>query len=155
RSLARAGAGANAAYGVDAALGFFESLNINSYWARTSTPGVSRDDTSYRAQLELNGDRYGAQLERLRVGSHFNPGVGFVRRSDIRRSYGLFRFSPRTRRIRAVRKLSWTGSMTYIEDGAGRVQTRQGDGEFAVEFQNSNRLSLAYSAVHEFLPNPF
>ncbi len=56
---------------------------------------MSGDDTSYRGQVDYNGDRYGVQLEHLLVGSHFNPQVGFLRRADIRRSFGQVRFSPR------------------------------------------------------------
>ena len=63
---------------------FFENLAINTYWARPTRTGVSGDDTSYRGQLDYAGDRYGVQLERLVVGDHFNPGIGFVRRDDMR-----------------------------------------------------------------------
>jgi hypothetical protein len=54
-----------------------------------------------------------------------------------------------------VRKISWTGSLAYIEDGAGRLETRDWDGEFAIEFQNSDRFNIAYANTYEFLPEPF
>jgi hypothetical protein len=47
------------------------------------------------------------------------------------------------------------GSLAYIENGAGRVETRDWEGEFAVEFQNMDRLFLGFSSVYEFLPQPF
>ena len=97
------------------------------------------DDTSYRGQLDYAGDRYGVQLEHLVVGDNFNPEVGFVRRDDIRRSFGQFRFSPRPRTIKVVRKFSSTASIAYIENGTGRLETRDSIGEFAIEFQNSDR----------------
>ncbi len=155
RSAAQGGVGTNEAYGVDGTFSFFESLAINTYWARTRTDGLAHEDTSYRAQLDYAGDRYGVQLERLVVGDHFNPEVGFLRRDDMRRSFGQFRFSPRPRSIKAVRKFSWTGSLAYIENGAGRLETRDGIGEFAVELQNSDRFSVAYEGDYEFLPQPF
>ena len=109
--------------GVDGTFGFFNDLAINTYWARTETTGVSGDDTSYRAQLDYNADRYGAQLEHLVVGDHFNPEVGFLRRDDIRRSSAQVRFSPRPSSMPSVRRFSWTGSFAYIENGAGRVDS--------------------------------
>ena len=68
RSVGQGGTGPNTAYGVDGAFNFFNDLAVNTYWARTETDGVRGGDTSYRAQLNFPGDRYGVQLERLRVG---------------------------------------------------------------------------------------
>ena len=155
RSVAQSGAGTNEAYGVDGTFGFYDNLTINTYWARTSTEGLSGKDTSYRAQLDYAGDRYGIQMERLVIGDNFNPEIGFVRRDDVRRSFGQFRFSPRPRSIGLVRKFSWAGSMAYLENGAGRLETRDVTGEFAIEFQSSDRLGVSYSDTYEFLPRPF
>ena len=155
RSAAQSGAGTNAAVGVDGTFGFFNNLAINTYWAATRTRDLSGDDTSYRAQLDYNGDRYGAQLEHLVVGEHFNPEVGFLRRDDIRRTFGQVRFSPRPASIESVRRFSWTGSIAYVENTAGRLDTREHGAEFAIEFQNSDRFSLAYQGTYEFLPRPF
>jgi uncharacterized protein DUF5916 len=155
RSVAQAGFGDNQAYGVDGAFSFFDNLAINSYWARTRTDGLSSDDISYRGQLAYEGDRYGAQLERLAVGAHFNPEVGFVRRSDIRRNFGLLRFSPRPRSSKRVRKLYWIGSLAYIEDGSGRLVTRDIEAEFDIEFHNSDKFILVHSDNYELLTRPF
>jgi hypothetical protein len=155
RSRSQTGSGSNEAVGVDATLGFYDNLTINTYWARTRTDGQDGDDASYRAQLDYTGDRYGLQLERLSVGAHFNPEVGFVRRADMRRSFGQFRFSPRPRASRTIRRLSSVGSLAYIENGDGRLETRDADGEFTVEFHNSDRFSVGYSNTYEFLPSAF
>ena len=145
----------NDAYGVDGTFAFFDNLAINTYWARTRTDGLTGEDTSYRAQMDYAGDRYGVQLERLVVGDDFNPEVGFVRRDDMRKNFGQFAVQPAAAVERSVRKFSWTGSMAYIENGAGRLETRDVDGEFAIEFQNSDRFSVAYGDIYEFLPQPF
>lgn len=56
----------------------------------TSASDVAGDDEiSYRAQLDYNSDRYGVQVERLVVGGDFNPEVGFLRRDDFDRRFGL------------------------------------------------------------------
>jgi hypothetical protein len=94
-------------------------------------------------------------VERLVVGDHFNPELGFVRRDDLHRTFGLLRFSPRPRASRTVRKLSWIGSMAYIEDGRGRLETRETKGEFVIEFQNSDRFGLVFTDSYEHLDQPF
>ena len=62
--------------GLDGTFAFFNDLSINTYWARTRTAGLAGEDTSYRAQLDYAGDRYGVQAEHVLVGEHFNPAVG-------------------------------------------------------------------------------
>lgn len=155
RSVGQSGVGTNEAYGVDGTFAFFDNLAINTYWAQTRTDGLTGENTSYRAELDYEGDRYGLQLERLAVGKHFNPEVGFVRRDDIRKNFGQFRFSPRPRSSRTIRRLLWTGSIAYIENGAGRLETRQQNGEFAIEFHNGDRFEVGVSNTYEFLSKPF
>ena len=155
RSAAVNGVGSNDAYGIDGTLAFFDNLAINTYWARTRTEGLSSDDTSYRLDLNYNGDRYGVELERLRVGDNFNPEIGFLRRDDMRKSFAQFRFSPRPASIARVRKFSWIGSLAYIEDGSGLLATRESHGEFGIEFENSDSLNVSYTDTYEFIKQPF
>ena len=104
-SSGRTGIGTNEAFGLDGTFGFFTSLNVQTYLAKTRSSGRAGDDTSYRLQMDYNGDRYGATMERLAVGSNFNPEVGFLRRQDIRLNSALLRFSPRLKGNGAIRKL--------------------------------------------------
>ncbi len=154
RSLAESGIGSNHVYGVDGTFAFFNDLAINTYWAKTESDDISGDDASYRAQLDYAGDRYGVVLEQLVVGDNFIPDVGYVRRDNMRKSYGELRFSPRPRASRVVRRFSWVGSGTYIENRAGQVETRDFGGQFDIEFQNSDRFSAGYNDFFEFLPAP-
>jgi len=45
--------------------------------------------------------------------------------------------------------------MTYIENGAGTVETREARGEFRVEFFSSDSLELSVTDGYELLPAPF
>jgi len=155
RTVGQSGLGSNSVYGIDGTFGFYDNLNVHTYWARSRTDGRLGKDTSYRGQLDYPGDRYGVQLEHLVVGDNFNPEVGFVRRDGFRRSFGQFRFSPRTKSFESVRKFSWMGSMAYVTDTAGHLETRESNGEFAIEFQNSDRLSVNLTDTYEFLPRAF
>ncbi len=148
--------GDNQVFGVDGTFGFFDNLIVNSYWAKTRTPGLTGNDTSFRGQLDYAGDRYGVQVEQLQVGDDFRPEVGFLRRDNFRKSFAQLRFSPRPHApaLKRVRRFNWATSGTYIENLAGRVDTRDVSSEFAVEFQNSDRLSVTYGATYEFVPQP-
>jgi hypothetical protein len=147
--------GSNEAYGVDAALAFYNNLAINSYWARANTEGLTTDNESHRLQLDYNADRYGIQAERLAVGTNFSPEAGYVQRKDMRSHYAMLRFSPRPKSIRSVRKFSWQASFSNIDDGRGGLETRTSIAQFGIEFQNSDRFNINYSDNYEFLKRPF
>jgi hypothetical protein len=155
RSNAQTRSGSNQVYGVDGIFGFFSNLTFATYLAKTQSDGVTSDDMSYRGQMEYGGDRYGVQLERLSIDKNFNPEVGFLRRADMRKNSAQLRFSPRPKKLKRVRKFSSIGQFTYVEDSAGRLSTRISDGEFAVEFQNSDRLAVGVNDDYELLIRPF
>jgi hypothetical protein len=156
RTKSTVGTGGNQSYGLDGTFAFYENLQINTYWARTETEGLgSEGKTSYRGQLDYSGDRYTVQVERLKIGDNFNPEVGFLRRDDMVRDYARFKFSPRPRNRSAIRKYVYDGAIEYIENGAGRLETRERALEFALEFQNADRFTVNYTNSYEYLPAPF
>ena len=61
---------------------------------RTQTEGRDGDNLSYRGFFDYNGDKYGVQAERLVVEPNFLPEIGFVRRTDMRRNFGLAALQP-------------------------------------------------------------
>ena len=155
RSVATSGTGSNVAYGADGTFLLTQALTAGTYWARTTTTGMSGDDQSYQGRVDYSADRYGAQAEFLSVGRNFDPQVGFRRRSDINRSFAQLRFSPRPAHFANVRKFTWTASGEYIENSAGSVDARGWTGQFSTEFDNSDQLSITATHNYEFLSRPF
>jgi hypothetical protein len=155
RSAGETNSGRNSTYGVDGTFALSPSVTVNTYWAATDTQSSPNHDISYRGQFDYIGDRYGVRLERLVVGSQFDPGLGFVPRPDMRKSAGTFRFSPRGQKGSRVRKYYLDALATYVSNNAGQAETRDVLGEFVVDFQNSDRLTLQHEYDAEFLPTPF
>jgi hypothetical protein len=160
-ALASAASSGPASYttGVDATMLFFSSINITSYYALTSTPdagGAAVTGTSYRGRFDYNADRYGATAEHMLIDADFRPEVGYVRRSDIRRSFGQLRFSPRPRQSRLIRKFTWQGSFDYVTNAAAdELQSREASGTFRIDFQSSDSMTAEYSREFELLPDRF
>ena len=153
---AASGSDENAAAGVDADLRFFDNVQSNLYWTRTASPGRASDDASYRTRFVYDGDRYGFEADRLVVESNFNPEVGFVRRTDFALNAMMVRFSPRLRRGRAIRMLTWQGNLEYVTDAGGRVlEDRIVTGRFGVEFNSSDRVVVLLARQFERLPFDF
>ena len=155
RSVTTAGTGSNEVYGVDGAFSFYDNVNFNGYYARTQTPGLVGDDASYQGVFTYNGDLYALQLDHLFVGDNFNPEVGFLRRDDFRRTFATGQYSPRPRSLRAVRQFIFGGSLDYIENGAGQVETRIAQARFSTELENSDRFGFDIQDNYELLVRPF
>jgi hypothetical protein len=146
----------NQAAGVDANLRFFRDVFVNAYYARTSTPGRSGDESSYRGRFEYGGDRYGLTVDHVLVGDGFNPEVGFLRRGDFRRNLASARFSPRPRNSRVVRRWIWEGGGSRITSvSGGDVENREGDVSAGAELHSGDQLSLEFSHQYEFVPEDF
>jgi hypothetical protein len=147
--------GANEGYGVDAALGFYQNVRIDAYLAKTRSEGRTGNDLSYRGAFDYNADRYGLQVEQLVVEPNFRPEVGFVRRTDMRRSAGLARFSPRPASLNPIRKLTFQGNISYITNTANRLDSREQTGSFQTEFTNSDVAGVSFIDTFERLVRPF
>jgi hypothetical protein len=144
----------NAVYGVDALLSPTTTTSILAYAARTQTPGRAGDDGSYRGRFDWNADRYGVSAEHLTVGADFNPEVGFLRRTAFKRSFAQARFSPRPNR-RSVRKIYFVGSVDYITDPRQRPESKEVQGSFQMDFNNSDTWTVEVSRNYERLVNRF
>jgi Domain of unknown function (DUF5916)/Carbohydrate family 9 binding domain-like len=149
------GTGDNGAIGVDGNFSFFQNLNVNTYYAKTETPGRTGRDASYRGAVTYDGDRYGFQAEHLLVDPDFNPEVGFLRREDFRKSSVGARFSPRPKAVPAVRKFDFEGRYDYFESTAGEVQTRLFTVEWRTQLESSDFASVSFSRDYELLTEPF
>jgi hypothetical protein len=145
----------NQVAGVDANLAFFQNVQINAYYAHTHTSGLSGDAASYRADFQYNGDRYGMEVDHLKIGDAFHPEIGYLRRRDARRNFGLFRFSPRPKALPGVRKLSYEASLDHIENGAGQLETAEAEGVFKVMLNNGDTATAQYLHQEESLRTPF
>ena len=146
----------NVAYGADAAFSFFQNVSMGGFYSRSTVEGKNDDNQSYQGRFDYAGDRYGAQLQFLNVGANYNPEVGFVRRFGFDRTYASARFSPRPRtHFKGVRQFTYQGSLEYIENSTGRLETRNQTARFALERQNSDLFVVEGGTNYELLVVPF
>jgi hypothetical protein len=146
----------NTTAGVDADLRFYQNVQATVYWARTSSPGLRGDAASYRTRFVYGGDRYGFEADRVLIGRNFNPEVGFVRRGNIAMNFASARFSPRLRRGRAIRKLTWQGELEYNATAStGVLEDRALSGKFGMEFNSSDNVEITATRQYERLPADF
>jgi hypothetical protein len=159
RSVSTIGPGDNQLWGLDTNLAFYQNVFINGYYAQTRTEGrigeKTSDDIAYRTLFNYTADRYGLGIDRMVVGDNFNPEVGFLRREKFRRNFARARFSPRPNRHPYVRKWTTQGDLEYITNNQNELESRNVNGLFRVEFNNSDSVSAQYLRLYEFLDAPF
>lgn len=155
RSPRTGASGSNALVGVDTSWNFFENVQAGTYYARSDTPGLTGNDSSYRGYFRYVHDRYGLETERMKVGDAFNPDVGYVPRPDITRTDLVARFSPRIRSVRSLRKLEWNAEVERFVNGRDQLETRVASGTFRIEFNSSDVLTATYRNDYEFVTAPF
>jgi hypothetical protein len=156
RSPSLTNSGTNQVLGLDAALGLFQSLNVNAYYARSRTPGRSDGQASYQGRMEYGGDRYGLTVNHINVGPGFDPQIGFLLRpAGYVRNFVLGRFSPRPARLPGVRKLSWEGALEHVASTAGVTQTRVFNGTFRIFENSGDQLDLSRLQTQDRPQSPF
>ena len=151
---------ASQAVGLDGSFAFYQNIAIATYYAKTgysssTVPALEGDNESYQGKFEWVPDRYGVRAEYLKVGKNFNPEVGFLRRSDFKRSFGSLRFSPRPKNSKLIRKYTFEGSLEHFENGAGQLESRNQQGRFNIEFNNSDRFTTEVNNNYELLLERF
>jgi hypothetical protein len=147
--------GSNQTLGADAAFTLRRYLTINAYLARTRTEGRSGNDASYRANVQWTGDQYGFEGEHLVVERNFNPEVGFLRREDFRRNYGMFRFSPRPGGPSPIRKYQFETAFDHFTNTEGRLETQIAQAQVGMDLQNGDEWRFECKNNYEYLDEPF
>ena len=148
----RAESGSNQAWGVDGFFGITSELSLISYYARSITPGLEGDESSYRGQLSYNGDLWGGSIDHLLVGNDFNPEIGLVRRSDLRQTQASARFTPRPASIAWIRQLTFQADVGYLESASeGYLESRDRGGQFQAELERGDSFTASFSNGLEVL----
>ncbi len=145
----------NQLYGIDGNFTFFQNVNMNAYYARSETTGLSGDNASYRGRFQYGGDLWALVGEHLVVEKNFKPEIGFLRREDFRESFAELRFTPRARWSEAIRQFEFEGSFDYVTNGDAQLESSQGRFAFRTEFESGDRIFTWYNRIFEFLDEEF
>ena len=156
RSVSLLQEGASQAYGIDGSFSFYENVQVVTYYAKTKTPGVKGRDTSYYGRFAYRGDRYSAESSHLFIEKDFVPEVGFVKRSNIRRTFARAAFSPRPQSIESVRQFRVGGRFERVLTAdTGLLESRLASLQFNTEFESSDGFSADVANFSEILRQPF
>ena len=149
------GANHNRAGGVDANFRFFQNLQLQTFVAKTETPGLKGEDWSWRGRAFYDNDFISAELAYLDVGKNFNPEIGFVPRVDQRSTTANFQVKPRPKHG-PVRQFQFSSRIDYTENRRNILESRRWH-YFTVRtiFQSGDRIVVDQHKIFERLLRPF
>ena len=91
----------NRTYAVDTKIGLGNKAQILGYYAKTTTPGITENDYSFKLQTQYEWNGLNVNGAYTEVGEGFNPEVGFLLRSNYRKPEFLV--------LKKVRMNGWLG----------------------------------------------
>jgi hypothetical protein len=145
----------NRSFGIDANIRPLRSLTINSYLAATTEPlPVSGSNMAGRVLVGWRDSFWNVNGFVKQMGPAFNPGVGFVRRGDMRDTYVTFGVHPRVG-VAGIQEVNPYGEMHYITDLDSVLETREQAVGFDTVFRNGGVLEMAYRDTFDRIPEAF
>jgi len=153
-------AGFNRSYGIDAYLPLTTLFSITGYVAGTSDDvygsvtgnGSWHRHTAAKLGLSYNSDLWSMSLSHNDVGADFYPELGYIRRTDFRKTDASLSYSPRPQNSSHIRQYSFSLSGDYRTDHDDRLLDSEAGGSISVHFQNSARASIGIDHIQEYIP---
>jgi hypothetical protein len=127
---------------------------VNSFLAKTSTPGIDGGDLGFFSRAAFLDSRWNAYAEYTDLQDNFNAEVGFVPRVGIRTSKVHVERNPRPNKY-GIRLLEPMINMTYTTDQHNRLLSRRVHHMVGTRFQNGAYLNVIYNRSFEWLEAPF
>jgi hypothetical protein len=131
----------NRGYGVDANIGLFGRMMINSYLAVTDSPGEDGVGIAGRVSVAWRDQLWDISAFAKHVGDNFDPRLGFVRRRGINHGYATVGVHPRLHSS-IIQELNPYGEFHYISNLDDVLETRLATFGLGVTFLGGSSLTL-------------
>ncbi|NQT80005.1 MAG: carbohydrate binding family 9 domain-containing protein [Candidatus Aminicenantes bacterium] len=150
----------NRSLGFDGHLPLSLYFTISGYLAATFGPeetddgqiiNMNKQNLAGKLNLGYNSDLWQASASYQGVGAHFNPEIGFIRRTDFRLSSASIEYSPRPKESSVIRQFSYQLEGSYRSDHDNRMLDSAIEASFSIELQNSSRFSINIQRESEFI----
>jgi len=144
----------NRTIGADANIVLGKSLQLNSFIAKTDTPGLSGKDTAMFGRIAYRDPAWNVWLNYLDVGDNFNAEVGFVQRRGVKTTKAYFSPTPRPG-VAGIRMLEPMVVISYITDQQNRMVGRTQHFMNGFYMQDGSFINVIYQRDLDVLDKPF
>lgn len=128
-------------YGVDANIGLFGRMMINSYLAVTDSPGSDSDGVAGRVSVAWRDQFWNISSFVKHVDDDFDPALGFVQRRGINHRYATVGVHPRVQSS-IIQELNPYGEVHHISNLDDVLETRVETVALGVTFMGGSSLTF-------------
>jgi len=128
-------------YSVDASIGLFGSMMINSYLAITDLPGEDSVGVAGRVSVAWRDQLWDISAFAKHVDEEFDPTLGFVRRRGVNHGYATVGAHPRLQSS-IIQELNPYGEVHYVSNLDDVLETRLQTLGLGVTFMGGSRLTF-------------
>ena len=132
----------NRAAGIDGRFILFDNLTLEGFLMRSAEPGVREERGAYHVKGYWQSDLWIVGAGHLTLDPNFNPAMGFVGRSDVRKTIGDVTYKPRPD-ISWIRQLELRGFYEYITTPDNKVLQKVGHYILRFMFERGDGFRLA------------
>ena len=127
----------NQSSGVDTRLVFFRNLVVNGFASQTRTQGISSRQADVGAGFSYETSWFESSFDHRKIGSNFNPEVGFLERTNCICDFMDAALKPRPK-WKGLRELNFEGFLFHAPDTHHVLQTQEWQATFRGEFNNGS-----------------
>ncbi len=132
-----------------------KNLSYYLYGLKSNTEGLSGRDMAWGTEISYPNDLLNFSAGYMQIDENYVAGVGYVRRKNIRNSYGEIGFGPRPKKW-GILQLEIGAEFDYITDFANRLLTREVELEpIGIRFLSGEEISCEITRTYEFLDHDF
>jgi hypothetical protein len=144
----------NRTLGVDGNFAIGRSLQVNSFLARTETPGLDGKDMAFYGRVAYRDPQWNLWLNYLDVQDNFNAEAGFVQRRGVRTAKAYFSPTPRPKRG-PIRLMEPMYVLTYTTDQANRMVARLHHYMVGTWLRDDSFINVIFQQNLDVLDHPF
>jgi hypothetical protein len=147
----------NLALGLDANLLFTDDLGASGFLAATaaSSERFGRlSSSAFNLAIFKQGERSSFRLEYTDLGKNFNPEMGFLLRSDVRKWNGDLQLPWYVESDRVLRVIP-SYKLTYFVNHDGKVETSFHQFRTQIDFQSTDQIGFFARRSFDYVPQAF
>ena len=144
----------NRTMGIDGNFAIGRSLQVNSFLAKTATPGLDGRDMAFYGRIAYRDPSWNLWLNYLDVQDNFNAEAGFVQRRGIRTTKAYFSPTPRPQRG-MIKLMEPMYVLTYTTDQTNRMVGRLHHYMLGTTLRDDSFINVIFQQNLDVLDQPF
>jgi hypothetical protein len=146
----------NRSGGIDAIFPLTDRFTISGNIAATTdliskSIGINDRNLAGTFALDYKSDLWDFKVSHLSIQENFNAEMGFIRRTNIRKTSTELEYTPRPKSKTSIRQYKYEFQYEYLTNQRNRLLENGIRALFRIEFQNSSRVEIGFNHNSEYI----